>query len=231
MVELRNVSKAYKSNVLFTDLNLTIPRGDICGIVGENGSGKSVLLKMICGFVLPDAGEIFVGGEKIAKGKFPRDIGVILDSTGFLPGETGLDNLLLLAGIRKKAGRAEVEETMRRVGLKPQLEVAVGKYSQGMKQRLAIAQALMEKPSLLVLDEPLNAIDIDSTAKFRKLFRELNEKDGVTIILTSHYSGDIQELCRNVYYIDRLKAAPDAGRQNPETPRQCARRGLWRKPK
>ena len=106
MVELRNVSKAYKNNVLFTGLNLTVPRGDICGILGENGSGKSVLLKMICGFALPDAGEVLVGGERIEKGRFPRDIGVILDSTGFLPGETGLGNLLLLASIRGKAGRA-----------------------------------------------------------------------------------------------------------------------------
>ena len=197
MVELRNVSKAYKNNILFTNLNLTVPRGDICGILGENGSGKSVLLKMICGFALPDSGEVFVGGERIEKGKFPRDIGVILDSTGFLPGETGLDNLLLLASIRGKADRAQVEEAMRLAGLKPELEVPVGKYSQGMKQRLAIAQALMEKPSLLVLDEPLNAIDIKSVAYFRQLFRELNEKEGVTIILTSHYSQDIQELCRH----------------------------------
>ena len=206
MIELRNVSKAYKNNVLFTDLNLKIPRGEICGIVGENGSGKSVLLKMICGFALPDAGEVYVGGEKIEKGKFPQDIGVILDSTGFLPGETGLGNLLLLASIRGKADRAQVEETMRRVGLKPKLEVPVGKYSLGMKQRLAIAQALMEKPSLLVMDEPLNAIDMNSTAKFRKLFQELNEKEGVTILLTSHNSDDIQELCKSTYYIDLLRA-------------------------
>nr|WP_300847088.1 ABC transporter ATP-binding protein [uncultured Acetatifactor sp.] len=205
MVELRNVSKAYKNNILFTNLNLTVPRGDICGILGENGSGKSVLLKMICGFALPDAGEVLVGGERIEKGRFPRDIGVILDSTGFLPGETGLDNLLLLASIRGKADRAQVEEAMRLVGLKPELEVPVGKYSQGMKQRLAIAQALMEKPSLLVLDEPLNAIDIKSVAYFRQLFRELNEKEGVTIILTSHYSQDIQELCRHTYDIHLLR--------------------------
>lgn len=206
MVELRNVSKAYKNNMLFTDLNFTVPRGDICGILGENGSGKSVLLKMICGFALPDAGEVFVGGERIEKGRFPRDIGVILDSTGFLPGETGLGNLLLLASIRGKAGRAEVEETMRRVGLKPESEVAVGKYSQGMKQRLAIAQALMEKPSLLVLDEPLNAIDSKSVGYFRRLFRELNEEEGVTIIMTSHYGEDMRELCRHTYDIHLLRA-------------------------
>lgn len=207
MVELRNVSKAYKSNILFTGFNFTVSRGDICGILGENGSGKSVLLKMICGFALPDAGEVFVGGERIEKGRFPRDIGVVLDSTGFLPGETGLGNLLLLASIRGKAGRAEVEETMRRVGLKPESEVAVGKYSQGMKQRLAIAQALMEQPSLLVLDEPLNAIDSKSVAYFRKLFRELNEEEGVTIIMTSHYGEDMQELCRHTYDIRLLRSS------------------------
>lgn len=206
MVELKNVSKAYKNNILFTGLNLTIPRGDICGIVGENGSGKSVLLKMICGLALPDAGEIYVGGEKIEKGRFPQDMGVILDSTGFLPGETGLGNLLILAAIRGTVGRAQVEETMRMVGLKPELEVPVGKYSLGMKQRLAIAQALMEKPSLLVLDEPLSAIDSNSVPRFRKLFRELNEKEGVTILLTSHYNEDISELCKTTYYIDLLRA-------------------------
>ena len=214
MVELRNVSKAYKNNILFTNLNITVPRGDICGILGENGSGKSVLLKMICGFALPDAGEVLVGGERIEKGRFPRDIGVILDSTGFLPGETGLDNLLLLASIRGKAGRAQVEEAMRLAGLKPELEVPVGKYSQGMKQRFAIGQALMEKPSLLVLDEPLNAIDIKSVAYFRQLFRELNEKEGVTIILTSHYSQDIQELCRHTYDIHLLRADRKSTRLN-----------------
>ena len=106
MVELRNVSKAYKNNILFTNSNITVPRGDICGILGENGSGKSVLLKMICGFALPDAGEVFVGEKGLRRGDSPRDIGVILDSTGFLPGETGLGNLLLLASIRGKAGRA-----------------------------------------------------------------------------------------------------------------------------
>lgn len=131
---------------------------------------------------------------------------MVLDSTGFLPGETGLGNLLLLAAIRGKVGRAEVAETMRLVGLKPESEVPVGKYSQGMKQRLAIAQALMEKPSLLVLDEPLNAIDRDSAGCFRNLFRDLNERKGVTILLTSHYSEDIRELCRSTYSIELLRA-------------------------
>ncbi|MCM1535901.1 MAG: ABC transporter ATP-binding protein, partial [Clostridium sp.] len=144
MVKIEHVKKAYKGNVLFTDLNLSVKRGESCAIVGVNGSGKSVLLKMVCGLVKPDAGDIIVGGEKIEKGKFPKDIGVILDNAGFLPNETGLDNLCIIAGILRKVTKAEVEETMRLVGLDPALQIKVGKYSLGMKQRLAIAQALME---------------------------------------------------------------------------------------
>lgn len=215
IVELRHVSKAYKDNVLFQDISLEIPKGDICGIVGVNGSGKSVLLKMICGLVLPDAGEIYVDGKKMDKGNFPQDIGVILDCAGFLPSETGLKNLSIIAGIRKKAGREELEEVMRMVGLDPASKLKVGKYSLGMKQRLSIAQALMEKPAFLILDEPLNAIDEDTACEFRRLFLKLNEEKGVSILMTSHNREDIVELCRHVYRIagHGLKAE----RMEPET--------------
>ena len=154
MIELRHVKKAYKNNVLYTDLNLSIPKGDVCGIVGPNGTGKSVLFKMLCGLARPDGGEIYIDGELLKKGKFPQNIGVILDTSGFLPDETGLRNLEILAGIREKVTREQLEDLLRRVGLKPELEVKVAKYSLGMKQRLAIAQALMEDPTLLILDEP-----------------------------------------------------------------------------
>ncbi|MCM1187195.1 MAG: ABC transporter ATP-binding protein [Lachnoclostridium sp.] len=202
MVKIEHVKKAYKGNVLFTDLNLSVKRGESCAIVGVNGSGKSVLLKMVCGLVKPDAGDIIVGGEKIEKGKFPKDIGVILDNAGFLPNETGLDNLCIIAGILRKVTKAEVEETMRLVGLDPALQIKVGKYSLGMKQRLAIAQALMEKPSLLILDEPFNAIDQNTVKDFRDLLGRLNTQEGVTILMTSHHQADLQGLCRNVYRID-----------------------------
>ena len=202
MVEFKCVKKAYKKNVLFTDLNLTIRRGEICGIVGINGAGKSVLLKMVCGLALPDEGEIVVDGEKIEKGKFPQNIGVILDNAGFLPGETGLKNLSIIAGIRRKVKESDLENMMRLVGLDPASSVRVGKYSLGMKQRLAIAQALMEKPSLLILDEPFNAIDASTVTVFRQLLGRLNSEEGVTILLTSHHSEDIQELCGIVYRIE-----------------------------
>ncbi len=202
MVQVNHVKKAYKGNVLFTDLNFNVERGECCAIVGVNGSGKSVLLKMVCGLVRPDEGDITVGGEKLEKGKFPKDIGVILDNAGFLPNETGLKNLSIIAGILRKATKEELEETMRLVGLDPASKVKVGKYSLGMKQRLAIAQAIMEKPSLLILDEPFNAIDQQTVKDFRQLLGRLNTQEGVTILMTSHHQEDIQGLCRNVYQID-----------------------------
>ena len=202
MVQVNHVKKAYKGNVLYTDLNFSVERGESCAIIGVNGSGKSVLLKMICGLARPDEGDITVGGEKLEKGKFPKDIGVILDNAGFLPNETGLKNLSIIAGILKKVTREELEETMRLVGLDPASKVKVGRYSLGMKQRLAIAQAVMEKPSLLVLDEPFNAIDQQTVKDFRQLLERLNTQEGVTILMTSHHQEDIQGLCRNIYQID-----------------------------
>lgn len=203
IVQVNHVKKAYKSNVLFTDLNFSMERGECCAIVGENGSGKSVLLKMICGLVRPDGGEITVEGEKLEKGKFPKDIGVILDNAGFLPNETGLKNLSIIAGILRKVTKEELEDTMWLVGLDPASKVKVGKYSLGMKQRLAIAQAIMEKPSLLILDEPFNAIDKKTVKDFRKILSRLNTQEGVTILMTSHHQDDIQGLCKNVYQIDK----------------------------
>lgn len=208
IIEVSHVKKAYKDNVLFSELNLTIPAGDICGIVGANGTGKSVLLKMLCGLVLPDEGKIVVDGDEIKDGKFPQDIGVILDCAGFLTGETGLKNLSIIAAIRKKADRERLEEVMRMVGLNPLSKVKVGKYSLGMKQRLAIAQALMENPKLLILDEPLNAIDEATLIAFRRLFLELNEKENVTIVMTSHNKEDIHELCKHVYKIENKELKP-----------------------
>lgn len=202
MVQVNHVKKAYKGNVLYTDLNFSVERGESCAIVGVNGSGKSVLLKMICGLVRPDEGDITVGGEKLEKGKFPKDIGVILDNAGFLPNETGLKNLSIIAGILRKVTKEELEETMRLVGLDPASKVKVGRYSLGMKQRLAIAQAVMEKPSLLILDEPFNAIDQQTVKDFRQLLGRLNTQEGVTILMTSHHQEDIRDLCGNIYQID-----------------------------
>lgn len=199
MVELRHVAKAYKKNVLFTDLNLSISKGDICGIVGPNGTGKSVLFKMLCGLAQPDRGEILIDGEVLKKGMFPRNVGVILDTSGFLPDETGLKNLEILAGIRGKVRKEKLSDLLWKVGLDPELKVKVAKYSLGMKQRLAMAQALMEDPGLLILDEPFESVDDRGVGYLREMLRSLNEEQGVTILLTSHNSQDILTLCRSIY--------------------------------
>ena len=208
MIELRHVKKAYKNNVLYTDLNLSIPKGDVCGIVGPNGTGKSVLFKMLCGLASPDGGEIYIDGELLKKGKFPQNIGVILDTSGFLPDETGLRNLEILAGIRGKVVKEQLEDLLRRVGLKPELEVKVAKYSLGMKQRLAIAQALMEEPTLLILDEPFESVDKRGVQDLRDMLKKLNEEKGVTILLASHNSQDIRALCKSVYRIENQDLQP-----------------------
>ena len=199
MVELRHVAKAYKKNVLFTDLSFSVSRGDICGIVGPNGTGKSVLFKMLCGLAQPDRGEILIDGEVLKKGMFPRNVGVILDTSGFLPDETGLKNLEILAGIRRKVKKEKLADLLRQVGLDPELRVKVAKYSLGMKQRLAMAQALMEEPSLLILDEPFESVDDKGVEHLRNMLKSLNEDQGVTILLTSHNSQDILTLCRSIY--------------------------------
>ncbi len=201
MVEIRKLSKAYKNNILFQNMDFEVKKGEICGVIGRNGSGKSVLLKMICGLVLPDEGEIEVDGKAVTDGKFPQNIGVILDCAGFLPQQSGIENLSIIAKVRNKIGRKELEEVMRKVGLDPALRVKVGKYSLGMKQRLALAQAIMEEPELLILDEPMNAIDADTVVEMRRLLKELKEKNQVTIILTSHNHEDIENLCTSVYEI------------------------------
>lgn len=202
MVELHHVAKAYRNNVLFTDLSLSIPRGDICGIVGPNGTGKSVLFKMLCGLARPDKGEIFIDGVRLKKGMFPQNVGVILDTSGFLPDETGLKNLEILAGIRGKATREKLVGLLWQVGLDPKLETKVAKYSLGMKQRLAMAQALMEEPSLLILDEPFESVDKKGVVALRQILKAWNEEKGVTILLASHNSEDILALCRSVYRIE-----------------------------
>lgn len=202
MVELNHVKKAYKGNVLFTDLNLKVQRGESCAIVGVSGSGKSTLLKMICGLVRPDDGEVIVGGEKIEEGRFPQDIGVMLDKAGFLPNETGLKNLAVIAGIRKKVTKGELKDVMGLVGLKPASKVKVSEYPQEMKQRLAFAQALMERPSLLILDEPFNGIDRDTAKNFRQLLERLNTQEGVTILMAFRRFEEIRGLCGSIYHID-----------------------------
>ena len=175
-----------------------LEEGKIHGIVGNNGSGKTVLMKCICGFLKPNAGSVTVRCQQVGRDvDFPDDMGIIIETPGFLPNLTGLKNLQILASLKKKISSDAVSDAIRQVGLDPCLKKNVSKYSLGMRQRLGIAQAIMEAPSVLILDEPFNGLDKNGVAHMRLLIKVLREK-GKTILLASHNQMDIDELCDTV---------------------------------
>ena len=200
-VEAKNICKEYKGETVLKNVNFTLEPGQITGITGKNGTGKSIFLKMVAGLIIPDSGDILINGVKLKKGQYPQDIGVLLDCTGFLPEYSAMENLLSIASIRKVAGKDEIEEIIERVGLDPKSKKAYKKFSLGMKQKLAIAQAFMEKPQILLLDEPMNSLDEESVHDIRALILSYVKETQASAIITSHYSEDIKALCSKVYEI------------------------------
>ena len=201
-IELIHVTKKFGQELVLKEVNLTLEQGRVYGIVGNNGSGKTVLMKCICGFLIPTTGLIQVFGSSIGQDvDFPESIGVIIETPGFLTNLTGRKNLEILAGMRRKIGPAEIQQVLEKVGLDPALKKPVANYSLGMRQRLGIAQAIMEDPKLLILDEPFNGLDKHGVGEIRKLLLELKE-EGKTILLASHNEEDIRILCDEVYEMD-----------------------------
>ncbi|MBS5647527.1 MAG: ATP-binding cassette domain-containing protein [Lachnospiraceae bacterium] len=201
-IELIHVTKKFGQELVLKEVNLTLEQGRVYGIVGNNGSGKTVLMKCICGFLIPTTGLIQVFGSSIGQDvDFPESLGVIIETPGFLTNLTGRKNLEILAGMRQKIGPAEVLQVLEKVGLDPALKKPVANYSLGMRQRLGIAQAIMEDPKLLILDEPFNGLDKHGVGEIRKLLLELKE-EGKTILLASHNEEDIRILCDEVYEMD-----------------------------
>lgn len=199
---VEHLHKSFGKEEILHGIDRTFEAGKIHGIVGNNGSGKTVLMKCICGFLIPDEGHVRVNGKEVGKDiDFPEDMGIIIETPGFLPGVTGLKNLKLLASLRGLADEKKIRQTIERVGLDPDLKKPVSKYSLGMRQRLGIAQAIMEDPSLLILDEPFNGLDKHGVAEIRQLIRELRT-EGKTILLASHNQTDIDELCDTVCEMD-----------------------------
>ena len=199
---VEHLHKSFGKEEILHGIDRTFAAGKIHGIVGNNGSGKTVLMKCICGFLIPDEGHVRVNGKEVGKDiDFPEDMGIIIETPGFLPGVTGLKNLKLLASLRGLVDEKKIRQTIERVGLDPDLKKPVSKYSLGMRQRLGIAQAIMEDPSLLILDEPFNGLDKHGVAEIRQLIRELRT-EGKTILLASHNQTDIDELCDTVCEMD-----------------------------
>ena len=199
---IENLRKSFGEEEILHGICREFEAGKIHGIVGNNGSGKTVMMKCICGFLRPDEGHVFVNGLEVGKDiDFPEDMGIIIETPGFLPGVTGMKNLKLLASLRGIADDRRIRQTIERVGLDSKLRKPVSKYSLGMRQRLGIAQAIMEDPSLLILDEPFNGLDKHGVAKIRSLIKELRA-EGKTILLASHNQADIDELCDTVCEMD-----------------------------
>lgn len=202
-IEIKNVSKKFKDKIVIDKVSLELPSGQIHGLIGRNGSGKTVLMKMIVGFLKPDSGIIKVFGDTIGKDTdFAKNIGVIIETPGFLPFESGFSNLKYLASIRGIISNEEIKAAISSVGLNPDDKKHVGKYSLGMRQRLGLAQAIMENPDILILDEPMNGLDNDGVADMRKYLLEL-KKQGKTIIIASHSAEDIEILCDTVCEMDK----------------------------
>ena len=182
-IELDNVSKNFKNQTVLENVNLKLESGKIYGLVGRNGSGKSVLLKIMTGLMEPSDGIIKYGGIPLKKGQYAKE------------------NLLLLAKINKKTGEERINEILKQVGLEPDSKKVYRKFSLGMKQKLAIAQAFMEKPKVLLLDEPMNALDEQSVQDMRIMFREYVNKKPAIMVITSHHKEDIEIMCDQVYSI------------------------------
>lgn len=207
-IEVKNVSKQFGGQPVLEDVSLTIDYGTTVGLVGANGSGKSVLFKAICGMVKPDSGSIIVEGVTLGdRTDFPVNIGVFINSPGFIGIYNGFKNLKFLANIRGIIDDSQIREAMRKVGLDPDNKTKVDNYSLGMKQKLGLAQAIMENQEILVLDEPFNALDFQTYNDVKEIVRLL-QAEGKTILLTSHNYDDIEQLCDVVYIIDNRRIAP-----------------------
>lgn len=203
MVDVRNVSLTIGKNEILRSVTVSFEEGMIHGLIGRNGSGKTMLMKCICGFVKPTQGMITVNGKRIGIDcDFPDSVGMIIETPGFIPYYSGYKNLKLLADLNKKIGREQIKETMRRTGLDPELRRHVRKYSLGMRQRLGLAQAIMEDPDLLILDEPMNGLDKEGVSDMRRYLLEWKAQ-GKTVLIASHSAEDIDLLCDTVCEMDR----------------------------
>lgn len=201
-IEIKNVTKKFKENIVLDNVNMTLESGKIYGFIGRNGSGKSVLLKMICAFYEPTSGEILFDGENVIKNKsFPKNTRAIIEEPNFLPDLTGFENLLLLADIQKIIGKKEIEETLKLVNLYEDKDKKYSKYSLGMKQKLGLAEVFMENPEVIILDEPFNGIEDKTAIKLREFLKE-EKKKGKLIIIATHIKEDIEELVDEIYKFD-----------------------------
>lgn len=193
MVELKNVNKSLSKKLILDDISYRFEYGKVYGLCGANGSGKTMLLRAICGLIIPDSGEIVIDGKILHKDiSFPPSVGIVIENMSLLPGYNAFDNLKLISQIKKVASDDDIKNAINRVGLKSDLKVR--KFSLGMKQRLNIAQAVFEKPKIILLDEPTNALDDSGVKLVYDIIKEEKER-GALIIVATHHEDDLREMC------------------------------------
>lgn len=205
-IRFENVSKSFNKNPVIDSADFGIEKGEICGFIGRNGSGKTVIFKLMTGLLMPDSGNVTIDNENYSKrGRFFPSAGVMIETPGFIPHYSGLKNLQILNSMSSNpVSKEEISALMARLGLDPKNRRPVRTYSLGMRQKLGIIQAVMNKPQLLVLDEPMNSLDTESAREVRTLITELNN-NGATVVLASHISEDIDTLCSRIFSIENTR--------------------------
>jgi ABC-2 type transport system ATP-binding protein len=200
-IEINNYKKIIKGNIILSDINLKLERGKVYGFKGKNGSGKTMLFRAISGLIRATEGEIIVDGKKIGSDIcFPKNLGILIENPGFLPDFTGFKNLKYLAEINKKIDDNKIKSTLEAVGLDSEDKRKFKKYSLGMKQRLGVAQAVMENPDIIILDEPTNALDIDGVKLINKIILELRDQNKL-ILLSNHDKEEMEMVADEIYTI------------------------------
>ncbi len=201
-IEIKKISKKFKNISILEDIDMTFEKGKIYGLIGRNGSGKSVLLKIICSFYMPTSGEILFDGVNInEKNEFPPNTRALIEKPNFISDMTGYENLELLASIQKKVGKEEILDALEKVKLIEEKDKKFKEYSLGMKQKLGIAQVIMEDPEIMIFDEPFNGIEESTAKELRELLKKISRK-GKIIILASHIKEDIEDLCDELYKLE-----------------------------
>ncbi len=201
-IEIVNLKKEFKSNTVFENVNLNFNSGKIYGLYGRNGSGKSVFLKILCGLYKPTEGYVLFDGKNYNKNNmYVPNLRALIEKPSFFPELSGYENLILLARIQNKVGRVEIENALKKVNLYDEKDKKFSEYSLGMKQKLGIAQVIMESPDIFILDEPFNGIEEDSVNKIMKILVE-EKKKGKLIILSTHVKDDLNKISDIIYKFD-----------------------------
>ncbi len=216
-IEIENLTKKLKGRKVLDNVNVSLEKGGIYGFVGVNGSGKTMLFRAVCGLMRPTEGCVRVDGKRITKDiSAPKNLGVIIENAGLWQNYSGMENLKLLTKYGKKISDDQIADSIRRVGLDPKDKRPVRKYSLGMKQRIALAQAIMEKPELLVLDEPTSSLDESGVEAIRTLLLKEKER-GATILIASHNKEDIKSLCDKIYRMQEGKIVGEEDKSDFES--------------